>query len=203
MGEDRRRSGEDDNHGNGAGLHPADGHGTAQRGGEDMLLQRLWQDIESHGPEADAEARESDALHVDATSPLHPDHQLLLQSMAAVERMEAGLHRTRDRNSDRLAACLVVAAKQSGLDRIDHVVLSGKGEHAFAVQGDMGSPFRRIVRVETGAAIQTPVDRSLRAIEVVNEALEAGSSRQEPGREPRPEDGSPSHDQTRATTPTR
>lgn len=174
MGEERRRSGEDD-HGNGA----------AQRGWEDMLLQRLWQDLGSRRPEAPARVGVSDAPPVDATSPLHPDHQLLLQSMAAVERLEAGLHRTRDRNSDRLAVALVVVAKQAGLDRIDHVVLSGRGEHAFAVQGDMGSPFRRMARVPTGAAIQTPVGQSLHAIEVVNEALQERSAR-ESGQEQAP-----------------
>lgn len=111
-------------------------------------------------------------LAIDATSPTHPDYQLLLQAMSAVDRMETGLHRTRDRNSDRLATGLVVAAKQSGLDRIDHVVLNDKGEYAFAVQGDMGSPFRRVARVDTSAAIDTSVGRSLRRIEAVNDAQE-------------------------------
>lgn len=115
-------------------------------------------------------------LPIDATSPTHPDHQLLLQSMAEVAQMETRLHRTRDRNSERLAADLVVAAKQSGLDRIDHVVLSDKGEYAFAVQGDMGSPFRRLARVETGVAIDTPVGWSLHRIEAVNDAQERQQS---------------------------
>lgn len=194
MGEDRRRS-RGNGHGNVAGPHPADGLDAARGEDEDTLLQRLWQGM---GPDGAAVAAHAvDASRVDATSPLHPDHQLLLQSMAAVERLEAGLHRARDRNSDRLAACLVVAAKQSGLDRIDHVVLSGKGEHAFAVQGDMGSPFRRMARVPTGAAIQTPVARSLHDIEVVNGALEAERARRES------RDEVPARDPARVATPVR
>lgn len=128
-------------------------------------------------PPADA-ARLDPPLRVDATAPGHPDHALLLQGVAATGRLEDRLHRVRDLNTDRLATVLVAAAKRAELRRIDHVVLSDTGSHAFAVEGDLDSPFRRVARAETNSAINTPVGDSLARIGTV--ALRGRSHGQRP-----------------------
>ncbi|HVI57718.1 MAG TPA: XVIPCD domain-containing protein [Luteimonas sp.] len=117
-------------------------------------------------PSADA-ARLDPPLRVDATVPGHPDHALLVQGVAATGRLEDRLHRVRDLSTDRLATILVEAAKRAELQRIDHVVLSDTGSHAFAVEGDLDSPFRRVARTATNSAINTPVGDTLARIGTV------------------------------------
>lgn len=106
--------------------------------------------------------------------PAHPDHALFRQSQSAVQRMDAGLGRASDQASERLAASLLPAAKQAGLDRIDHAVLSehnGKverGQYVFAVEGDPGASQKKLARVETQVATATPVAESFRQLEEAN-----------------------------------
>jgi len=108
-------------------------------------------------------------IRSDATQPGHPDHALMLQSVSAVQRLDSGMHRSHDIYSDRLATGLAVAAKQAGLQRIDHVVLSDKGDYAFAVQGDLDSPTKRLARIDTNTVTNTPVDAGLRQINALND----------------------------------
>jgi len=68
--------------------------------------------------------------------------------------------RISDRQSDQLAASLVVAAKHKGMTSIDAVVISEDGSHAFAVQGRPDSPLRQIAIVPTAEAVNTPIDKS-------------------------------------------
>ena len=79
--------------------------------------------------------------------PDHPDHALYRSGREAVERLEAGLGRTYGANSERLAQSATVLARQSGLERIDHALLSldnGRGvragENLFIVQGRVDDP---------------------------------------------------------------
>jgi hypothetical protein len=104
-------------------------------------------------------------IRIDATQPGHPDHALLSQSVAAVGRLEATLHRAPDLSSDRLATSAAVAAKQAGLQRIDHIILSEKGDYAFAIQGDVNSPDKRWARIDTRTVTSTSVDDGLRQLE--------------------------------------
>lgn len=108
-------------------------------------------------------------IRTDATQPGHPDHALLTESVAAVGRLEASLRRTPDLSSDRLATSAAVAAKQASLQHIDHVVLSEKGDYAFAVQGDLNSPTKHLARIDTQTATNTPVDTSLGQLNALNE----------------------------------
>jgi hypothetical protein len=110
-------------------------------------------------------------IRTDATQPGHPDHALLVQSVAAVSRLETKLHRAPDLSSDRLATGVAVAAKQAGLQRVDHVVLSDRGDYAFAIQGDLNSPARHMARIDTKAVTNTPVDASLMQINALNDDL--------------------------------
>ena len=95
----------------------------------------------------------------DASSP-HPDRARDAQAIAGVRELDATMGRVFDQSSERLAAALSAAGRRDGLERIDHVVLSGDGKHAYAVQGELDSPHKRIATVDTATAVQTPVEQS-------------------------------------------
>jgi peptidoglycan hydrolase-like protein with peptidoglycan-binding domain len=97
--------------------------------------------------------------------PANPDYTLHEQARAAVHKLDAEHNRKPDQNSENLAAALVVAARRDGMTRIDHAVLSDDGSRTFAVQGDLGSPFKRIAEVPTATAVATPVEKSAAALD--------------------------------------
>jgi peptidoglycan hydrolase-like protein with peptidoglycan-binding domain len=118
------------------------------------------------GPKTHA-ALEAARLHGPTLlDPAHPDHALQRQVSRAVDAMERSLGRHPDENSERLKASLLLAAKQQGLTRVDHVVLSEArvpvqaGQHVFAVQGRLEDPASRRVHVATQQALATPVQAS-------------------------------------------
>ncbi|KAF1004648.1 MAG: hypothetical protein GAK28_03850 [Luteibacter sp.] len=90
----------------------------------------------------------------------HTDDARYEQARAGVRQLDATMGRTPDVSSERLTAALAAAGRRDGLDRIDHVVLSGDGKQAYAVQGELDSPHKRIAVVDTGTAVQTPVEQS-------------------------------------------
>ena len=96
--------------------------------------------------------------HLD--QPGHPDHALFEQARNAIHTLDSSPQRAPDQHSDNLAGALVVAARKAGLERIDQVVLSEDGSKAYAVQGDIRSPFKRVAEVPTQEAANTPVEHS-------------------------------------------
>ena len=119
-------------------------------------------------------------VRIDATQPQHPDHALLAQSVAAVGRLDEDLHRPHDLFSDRLAAAATVTGKQAGLQHIDRIVLSERGDYAFAVQGELDSPARHWARMDTRTATATPVGVSLRQIDALSQQPAVETDRQQP-----------------------
>jgi hypothetical protein len=118
------------------------------------------------GPRTHA-ALEAARLHGPSpVDPAHPDHALHQQLSRAVDAMEHSLGRTPDENSERLKASLLLAARQQGLTRVDHVVLSEArgvlpaGQHVFAVQGRLDDPASRRAHVATQQALATPTQES-------------------------------------------
>jgi hypothetical protein len=118
------------------------------------------------GPRTQA-ALEAARLHGPSpVDPAHPDHALHQQIARAVDAMEHALGRAPDDNSERLKASLLLAAKQQGLTRVDHVLLSEArgtvqaGQHVFAVQGRLDDPASRRLHVATQQALATPVQAS-------------------------------------------
>ncbi|MFC4765263.1 XVIPCD domain-containing protein [Dyella koreensis] len=107
--------------------------------------------------------REGETTHLD--HPSHPDHTLFTQARQAVQTLDAAHQRSSDTQSDNFAASLVVAARRQGLERIDHVVLSEDASRAYAVQGDLQSPFKRYADIPTQEGVNTPVDKSSAAWE--------------------------------------
>ncbi|PXV59801.1 Lipase (class 3) [Dyella jiangningensis] len=90
----------------------------------------------------------------------HPDHALFQQARGAVQQLDASHQRASDQRSDNLAAALTVAARQNGLNQVHHVVLSDDASRAYAVEGDLKSPFKRIAQVDTAQAMGTSIETS-------------------------------------------
>ena len=121
--------------------------------------------------------------HQPMQQPAHADHALFMQAQSGVHQLDAKAGRTPDQRSDNLAAALVVAARNDGMSRIDHVSLSTDAARVFAVQGALSSPFKQIASVLTVESLNTPVAQSTlawdRAIEQV-----ASQSREQQAPEP-------------------
>ncbi|KRA74694.1 hypothetical protein ASD78_10190 [Lysobacter sp. Root667] len=92
------------------------------------------------------------------SSPSHPNHDLFKQVRVCLDRQDTVSSRTPEQN-DNLAAALAVEARRNEM-RVNHVVLSKDGERAFAVEGDLNSPARRVSYVETAQAASQPIERS-------------------------------------------
>lgn len=113
---------------------------------------------------ADTRSR-TPAAPVDATSPAHPAHGMLLQGMQAVDALDTRMGVRRTVYSDRLAVDAAAAAQAKGLDRIDHVVLDESRTRAFVVQGQLDAPPRRIATVDLVQVDRTDVAQSLQALD--------------------------------------
>lgn len=100
---------------------------------------------------------------------------LLDQANRAVQRLEAGLGRRFDENSQHLAASSACLARETGMERIDHVVLSVQapqaraGERVFVVQGELADPAHVRAHMSTSQAIATPTEDSLARIQSMGE----------------------------------
>lgn len=125
----------------------------------------------SHGL-LEAAADAARALHAAALHlhhPVNPDHAMFQQSRSAVQQIDAQYGRTPDKQSDQLAAALVLAAKRESMTRIYSVFLSEDGSRAFAMQGKPDLPLRQFAHVQTADAVNTPIYKSRAAAHAVNQ----------------------------------
>ncbi|MBP0657017.1 hypothetical protein J8J20_24400, partial [Mycobacterium tuberculosis] len=80
------------------------------------------------------------------TGPVRADFALVQRVREGVAAIDAGQGRAPGENSARLTASVVALARQNGLDRADHVLLSHQtadspaGRNVFVVQGDPADP---------------------------------------------------------------
>ncbi len=92
---------------------------------------------------------------------------MLGQIREKVAELDAAHGRTSDPASEQLSASLYVLAKQNGLSRVDHVMLSDRtqnsaaAENIFVVQGERNDPGHLRASMPTALAAQTPVEVSL------------------------------------------
>ncbi|WP_370659369.1 XVIPCD domain-containing protein [Xanthomonas euroxanthea] len=127
----------------------------------------LWQLILS-----DNQTRVDTGRLVADGTPIDPLHR---QAEEAVRRLEQGLGREYDENSSRLAASSASLAREHGLSRIDHVVLSEntatarQGENVFVVEGALNDPAHKMAHMRTGDAIAQPVAYSLAQLQSLGE----------------------------------
>ncbi|MBB3820645.1 hypothetical protein FHT03_000038 [Xanthomonas arboricola] len=125
--------------------------------------------------------------------PVVPRHGSLLpsqdplhrQAEDAVRRLEQSLGRDYDGNSARLAASSAYLAKENGLSRIDHVVLSEnyksvrQGENLFIVEGALNDPAHKMAHMKTNDAIAQPVEQSLARLQSLGETQRQQQSQQQ------------------------
>jgi hypothetical protein len=94
----------------------------------------------------------------------HPDHLLFEQARQAVYQLDTKHGRTPDTLSENLAASLTVAARREGMSRIDHVALSEDAQWAYAVQGELNSPFKKVAEISTEIGISTSIKENTSAL---------------------------------------
>jgi len=126
----------------------------------------------------------------DKTSSLRPlsdaAAQLHEQAIAGVQRLDAAMGRTPDESSERMSASLAKLARSSGLERIDHVVLSAgnahspPGQNVFVVQGRLDDPAHLRAHMSTDVAVQTPASESLQQLQKVDQQLAEGRAQPDP-----------------------
>ena len=113
------------------------------------------------------------ALQTRTTSlddPHHADHPLYQQSLARLHHAESERGITSGLHSERVAAALVAAAKSEGITHIDRVLLSERGDRAFAEQkGSMPGINDKFAFVDTDKAIHTTIAQSTAAVSQVNQ----------------------------------
>lgn len=92
---------------------------------------------------------------------------MMAQIRGKVAELDAANGRTFDPTSERISASLFVLAKENGLSRVDHVMLSERtaqsaaAENIFVVQGERNDPAHLRASMPTAQAAQTPVEVSL------------------------------------------
>lgn len=149
-------------------------------------IVRLFQKAVENGRELPyqfgdaADPPRSDRMAPDPRQPEHADH-------AMYEKIRNGITESRreqgssfDEGGERIALGLLVAAKQAGLDRVDHVVASvgaNPGDTYFAVQGDLRDPAHKRAQVSVATAEQTPIGDSLQKLDIENQRLAETQSR--------------------------
>ena len=93
-------------------------------------------------------------------SPQHPDYKLFEQAREAVGRLDAQHGHVWDERSERVAGLATLTARQQGLTSIDHIVTNQDASKAYAVQGDLNSPFKQTAEIDMQKALATPLDKS-------------------------------------------
>ncbi len=97
---------------------------------------------------------------------LQGDDRLMLDAIRkGVAGIDAKHGRTPDETSERLSAGLLATAKESGLERVDHVLLGnalgdGSAQRLFVVQGDPSDPAHVRASTTVEEAARTPVEQS-------------------------------------------
>lgn len=123
----------------------------------------------------------------DPTQSGHPDFPMYQQVRRGVAALDARHGREFDATSERMTASLLVLAKENGLERVDHVLLSQAtpeahaGKNLFVVQGSVDDPAHLRAGMPTEQAAQTQVQESLQQFEVASQAQAQKALEQQQG----------------------
>jgi hypothetical protein len=82
------------------------------------------------------------------------------QARHGVQKLDADMDRPSDQRSENLAGALTVAARATGMNRIDTVMLSEDGSQTFAVQHVIPRALAVHAHVQTAQAIHVPLEQS-------------------------------------------
>lgn len=103
--------------------------------------------------------------------PDHPDHAMLEQIREGVRKVGEGVGKPYDDTSERVSRCLLATCKESGLRRVDHVVMGLNRTNLFAVEGKLTDPAHARAHVPMEQAIRTPVEQSDERLLTVNQTI--------------------------------
>lgn len=123
----------------------------------------------------------------DPTQSGHPDFPMYQQVRQGVAALDARHGREFDATSERMTASLLVLAKENGLERVDHVLLSQAtpeahaGKNLFVVQGSVDDPAHLRAGMPTEQAAQTQVQESLQQFELASQAQAQKALEQQQG----------------------
>lgn len=132
-------------------------------------------------------AREFAGLPIQAHDmplPNAADRALHEQIRDKVAALDAANGRSFDATSERLSASLLVVARENGLDRVDHVVLSRQtadaaaAQNIFVVRGALDDPAALRASTDTAEAAQRPVAESMQQLQNTHQRV-AESTAQE------------------------
>jgi phosphoribosyl-ATP pyrophosphohydrolase len=121
-------------------------------------------------------------------TPVDADHQdfaLHQHIKGKVAELDLQNGRTFDASSERMTASLLTLAKDNGLTRVDHVLLSNRtdsltaAQNVFVVQGSPNDPAMLRAHMPTAQAAQTPVEQSFNQLEQVNQRLAQSQAQQQ------------------------
>jgi len=104
------------------------------------------------------------------------DRAMMDQVNRGVASLDASHGRSPDEASERMCGSLFCLAKENGLSRVDHVLLSQANEqgHAgtnvFVVQGDPSDPAHLRASMPTAVAAQTPVHESKEQVQHISQS---------------------------------
>lgn len=146
--------------------------GTGQRG-DDAAHDAGREAMDRTAPDGQPDARVRDDL--DPSHPTHPRHALYQGCAAGVDALDRQLGRASDARSACMKASLTELAARSGLDRVDHVLLSIRsgdvqaGQNVFVVQGALGDPAHRRAHMRTDEAVATEVAASFHRIAALDQ----------------------------------
>lgn len=89
----------------------------------------------------------------------HPHHALFHEAQQGLQQLPSGTLRSADELNN-TAATLAHKARQSGISRIDHVLVNTRGDRVIAVQGDPQDPARNFVSVDKVQAAGQSIEQS-------------------------------------------
>jgi len=113
------------------------------------------------------------------------DRAMMDQVNRGVATLDAKHGRTPDEASERMCGSLFCLAKENGLSRVDHVLLSGAnaeghtGTNVFVVQGEPSDPAHLRASMPTATAAQTPVHESIAQAERLTQTQQQVAQQQD------------------------
>lgn len=150
----------------------------------ESVLDERYGRLHTQAEQATLAARSPDTDLRAADREAASEHPLVSQARVAVQRLDASLGRSSDEASECMSASLACLARQNGLTRIDHVVLSGEGrearagENVFVVQGRLDDPAHLRAHMRTDVAVQTPTQDSVQRLQDVDRQMAAEQAMQ-------------------------
>lgn len=109
---------------------------------------------------------------------------ILEQSRSCVRTLDASLAKGYDEASERLACAVAALAREHGLVRVDHVLLSretataGAGEYVHVVEGDLKSETLMRAHMRTDLAMNAPVEQSLARLAALEQSQQRATARE-------------------------